>query len=118
MLGSAGSSCTKAPLTYYRVTRRTMFPINTFVSERREANLLEQVRWRDGGSRRIEAFPKTDSHHNHISERFSSIMKCSANRGKKRSKPFSKLRHDSPTICSIENGCRRGDLLILMFFAQ
>ncbi|ELZ33148.1 transposase (ISH4) [Halorubrum tebenquichense DSM 14210] len=25
-----------------------MFPIKTFVSERRAANLLEQVRWRDG----------------------------------------------------------------------
>jgi transposase len=31
-----------------------MFPTKTFVSERRAANLLEQVRWRDGGSRRIK----------------------------------------------------------------
>ena len=73
-----------------------MFPLKTFVSERRAANLLEQVRWRDGGSRRIEVSLKIDSRR--ISERFSSVEKCSANRGKKRSKPSSKLRYDSPTI--------------------
>jgi len=32
------------------VTRRLMFPIKTFVSERRTANLLQQARWRDGVS--------------------------------------------------------------------
>ena len=73
-----------------------MMPIKTFVSERRAANLLAQIRWRDGGSRRIEASPKIDSRR--ISERFSFGVKCSENREKKRSKSSSKLRYDSPTI--------------------
>ncbi len=53
-------------------------------------------RWRDGGSRRTEASPKTDSHR--ISERFSSAVKCSADRVRKRSKPSSELCCDSSTI--------------------
>jgi len=73
-----------------------MMPIKTFVSERRAANLLRQIRWRDGGSRRIEASPKTGSRR--IFERFSSAVKCSENQEKKHSKPSSKLRYDSPTI--------------------
>ena len=44
----------------------------------------------------IGASLKTESHR--ISERFSSAVKYSENRGEKRSKPSSKLRYDSPTI--------------------
>ena len=44
----------------------------------------------------IGASLKTDSHR--ISERFSSAVKCSEARVKKRSRPSSKLRCDSPTI--------------------
>jgi transposase-like protein len=44
----------------------------------------------------IEASRKTDSHR--ISERFISAVRCSETRVKKRSKPSSKLRCESPTI--------------------
>ena len=44
----------------------------------------------------IEASLKTESHR--LSERFSSAVKYSENRGEKCSKPSSKLRYDSPTI--------------------
>jgi len=49
--------------------------------------------------RYIEASLKTDSHR--ISERFSSAVKCSANRVKKPSKPSSELCCDSPTVYDI-----------------
>jgi len=54
-----------------------MMPIKTIVSERRAANLLRQIRWRDGGSRRIEESSKTGSHR--VFERFSSAVKYSEN---------------------------------------
>jgi hypothetical protein len=37
-----------------------MFPFELLSSEASAANLLQQVRWRDGGSRRIEASQKTN----------------------------------------------------------
>jgi len=58
-----------------------MMPTKTFVSEHRAANLLAQIRWHDGGSRRIEASLKTDSHR--ISERSNSAAKSSENQGRK-----------------------------------
>jgi hypothetical protein len=70
-----------------------MIPIKTFVSERRAANLLAQIRWRDGGSRPIKVFPKTSSHP--TSERHSFENVPAANPATKRSKSSSKLRYDA-----------------------
>jgi len=50
-------------------------------------------RWRDGGSRRIEAYPKTNTHP--TSERYSFENASAANPATKPSKPSSKLRYDA-----------------------
>gem|GEM_PF-6326698 len=39
-----------------------MFSLKTFVSGRRAADPLAQIRWRDGGSRRIKTPTKANSH--------------------------------------------------------
>jgi hypothetical protein len=70
-----------------------MIPLKTFVSEPWAANLLQQIRWRDGGSRPIEVFPKTNSHR--ISERYGFENESVANPETKLSKPSSKLRYDA-----------------------
>jgi hypothetical protein len=58
-----------------------MFPFELLSSEASAANLLEQVRWRDGGSRCIEASQRTNSQH--ISDRSSFGDESSANRVEK-----------------------------------
>jgi hypothetical protein len=66
-----------------------MIPLDAFGSESVAADLLQQVRWRDGGSRRIEASQKTASHS--ISERSNSDEHSTANPDEKRSNTSSKL---------------------------
>lgn len=40
----------------------TIFPLKMFVSERRAAKLLEQVRWREGGSLHIKIYLQRQTH--------------------------------------------------------
>jgi len=72
-----------------------MIPLDVFGWESVEADLLQQVRWRDGGSRRIEASQKIASHS--ISARSSSDENSTANPDEKRSttllKPFSEINN-------------------------
>jgi len=65
-----------------------MIPLYAFGSESVEADLLQQVRWRDGGSRRIEASQKIASHS--IFERSKSDENSTANPDEKRSNMLSK----------------------------
>ena len=72
-----------------------MIPLDAFGSESVEADLLQQVRWRDGGSCRIKASQKIASHS--IFERSNSGENSTANLDERRlnmlSKPLSEINN-------------------------
>ena len=79
-----------------------MVPLDVFGSESVAADLLQQVRWRDG-SRRIETFQKTASHN--ISERSNSDENSTTNLEKKRSNTLSKQLSEINNIEPLSRNC-------------